>query len=118
MKLVEILKIASKELAQILDCDPKASNYISWQRLSPEDESTLELIYSITDEDVANFQSDLTEFDKNYWKPNFKINLSEYPYYGCDIYKRKECNSFYLVYTEYGGHVPEKRARLLRLGTT
>ena len=45
---------------------------------------------------------------------NYPISLNYYPYNNCKIYKDIDYNSFYFIYTEWGGHSPEKRCRLIQ----
>lgn len=50
----------------------------------------------------------------NYWGKNAPIELNKYPYFGCEVYKCKKCNSLFFHYTELGGHGSQKRYRLIR----
>ena len=52
--------------------------------------------------------------NENYWSANYPISLNYYPYNNCKIYKDIDYNSFYFIYTEWGGHSPEKRCRLIQ----
>ena len=50
----------------------------------------------------------------DYWAEAAVIRFDEYPYSACKIYEAKGGSNLYLVYREFGGHVPEWRCRLVR----
>lgn len=50
---------------------------------------------------------------ENYWKEDSQIILSDYPYHSCEIFECPKCNRLFFKYLELGGHVPEKRYRLI-----
>jgi len=50
----------------------------------------------------------------DFWNPESKIATNFYPYNSCDIYSCKKCKMLFLVYTEYGGHGPDQRIRIVK----
>lgn len=86
--------------------DILARKYAGWEALNKDDEQQLLRIGLLTS---GNQSGDTT--DVNYWHPRSPITFSSYPYDGCWIYKSKNYPTYYLVYTEFGGHVPELRCR-------
>ncbi len=112
--------MTNKELIKILQStninycsDPFAKNYISWNILDKELENSLIWISSAN---TSNNDCTMMEYptDENYWSIDYPISLEYYPYNYCDIYKNIFHNTFYFIYTEWGGHSPEKRCRLIQ----
>lgn len=94
-----------------LDCDQKVRKYLGWNKLDPGDEKELQYVGSLPTQGLDTNDS---SSNNEYWSATTPIVLSKYPYYGCNVYKDKICDSFYFVYTEYGGHAPEKRCRFIQ----
>ncbi len=49
-----------------------------------------------------------------FWSADSPIATNFYPYNSCDVYRCKECNKLFLVYTEHGGHGPDQRIRIVK----
>lgn len=95
--------------------DPIHPKYVSWSALAEEDEEKLRLLGELVPDDGVPINT-AKEYPSrhNYWLPDAPIALGYYPYNGCDVYQYGHNGGIYLVYTEYGGHVPEKRCRLVQ----
>lgn len=52
--------------------------------------------------------------DIKYWGANAPIQMDKYPYYDCEIFQCKECNTVFFFYIELGGHGPQKRYRVVK----
>lgn len=52
--------------------------------------------------------------DLQYWGENAAIQIDKYPYYGCEIFQCKKCDTIFFYYLELGGHGPQKRYRVIR----
>lgn len=105
-------KITKEELIDLSKNSRKsklAKKYLAWSKLDREDQAKLSRLGSIGVE-----QKHDKEFlsDENYWSLKYPIVLEYYPYYGCDVYTDGE--DHFLVYQEFGGHVPEKRCRFVQ----
>jgi hypothetical protein len=48
---------------------------------------------------------------KNYWDPEYPINLNYYPQTECDVVQCRVCGGTLLTYVETSGHSPEVRIR-------
>lgn len=73
------------------------------------------LIGSLRDKKIRNL--DYIEFNNKegeFWSVKSKIATNFYPYHVADVYKCKECNKLFLVYTEFGGHWPQLRIRNIK----
>lgn len=87
------------------------SSFIVWNKISQEQFEKLQKIGKI----LSTIEwKEARPIPHNYWDADALIDFDEYPYYGCDLYKSKEGSCYYLVYKEYGGHVPETRCRLIQ----
>jgi len=84
---------------------------LAWSKISKEQVNSFEKIGIIYSETVEN-ESDNSNL--NYWDEDSQIDFEMYPYNGCGLYKLKNMPYFYLIYTEFGGHYPEIRCRLIR----
>lgn len=104
---------APASIAALEDCDPVFKKYLSWAPLSTPDEAQLVCLGRLLPDDLKTGETMEVYPGSNYWSPEDPIALGFYPYNFCDVYQMRDCNSFYLVYTEWGGHAPEKRARLV-----
>lgn len=89
--------------------------YLAWEPLQKVDEEKLSFIGLLISDDpsIHVFNSEFPS-PYNYWAKNYPIALRYYPYNGCEIYKNNETSYLYFVYLEFGGHVPEKRCRLVQ----
>lgn len=110
----ELRAMAPEDLAAIVECDPGHSRFLGWTALSPADEATMDSLGTLKADDGSENHSLATYPGSNYWSPDDPIALAWYPYNGCAVFQKNGCASMYLVYTEFGGHVPERRARLVR----
>jgi hypothetical protein len=104
-----IKNLNSLSLIELIKIDNEIENYISWNSLDEVFKSKLEFIGEIK----INNQKEVYE-DENYWRPDATISLRNYPYFGCKLYKHKSHESYYLIYKEFGGNIPEERCRLLQ----
>lgn len=104
-----IEKLNSLNLDEVVKIDEEVKEYISWNKLSETFKEKLEFIGEV---DVNN--NEQLSDDGNYWYPDTPISLNQYPYFGCKLYKHKFHDSYYFVYEEFGGNIPEERCRLLQ----
>jgi hypothetical protein len=102
----ELRAIVPAAIDQVQDCDPLVIKYRAWSKLDKSDFSSLTLEGNVDTSTALNQNQ-----PNDYWSPDSVMKLSEYPYHGCQIYKHHSCNSYYFVYTEFGGHAPEQRCR-------
>lgn len=106
--------MAPEDLAAIVECDPNHSRFLGWAALDPAIETTMVRLGKLVADDSTEHSTLATYPGSNYWSPDDPIALAWYPYNGCEVFQKNGCASLYLVYSEYGGHYPEKRARLVR----
>ncbi|MCX2680552.1 hypothetical protein OOZ15_11420 [Galbibacter sp. EGI 63066] len=101
--------ISPKELLEMLPSITKSKKYLGWRKLIEEDleKFNLEGILNIIDGIENEYKT-----EKNYWDIDYPIALNFYPNCGSEIYF--DGHDYYLVYRDFGGHVPEKRCRLIR----
>mgnify|MGYP007110220711 FL=1 len=92
---------------------PFAKDYISWSILGKDLENRL-IFISVVENSDDGITMEECHTNENYWSANYPISLNYYPYNNCKIYKDIDYNSFYFIYTEWGGHSPEKRCRLIQ----
>jgi len=111
MNLNTLIALLNFNKEQILSFDKYARDYLSWKVLTTEFKKELQLI-----DEIETCKSCSSEYNtkENYWSINYPIVLEYYPYNGCKVYKNKDCQSYYFVYVEYGGHAPEERCRLIQ----
>ncbi len=104
-------KIKSLELLKLLaSSKPSMSkDYYCWKKLNANDFKSFTLIGELEVENCIDTEYKTSE---SYWSENYPIALEYFPNSGSDIYFDSE--NYYLVYQDFGGHVPEKRCRLLR----
>ncbi len=106
----QLLNLVQEGSTDITHCDPIYQKYLSWQALDSKDELMLDYVGDL----VAKTPSSSPAFMEDYWKEDSLMELWKYPYIGCQVFKLRACTSCYFVYTEWGGHVPEKRVRLIQ----
>ena len=111
IKIEDIKKLPLLPLKELLDVDKDAINYISWKALENDVKKDLEYIGSLSIDN--HFDSDYRSLE-NYWSPSYPIAIHYYPNFGCKLFKKLGIESYYLVYSDFGGHVPEERGRLLQ----
>lgn len=85
------------------------TRYYCWKKFNPNDFNSLKLVGELVSEEVHEVEY---KTRINYWNENYPLALSFYPNSGSEIYQ--ENDRFYLIYKEFGGHIPEKRCRLIR----
>lgn len=108
----ELGKMAPEETE---DCDDIYQKYQAWHKLQPEDEKRMLYLGSLVpDAPQQTFSLQKYPSFEQYWSEEAPIALAFYPYYGCEVFRLKSCSSLYLIYTEFAGHAPEKRCRLLQ----
>ena len=118
--LTEMNKINWSQLNELVNnADIESSllseKYVAWRKLDKVDEGRLIFLGQLVpdDSDVTLF-ADSYPSNHQYWSPLYPIALKNYPYTGCEIYKANDAELFFLVYDEFGSHVPEKRCRLIQ----
>lgn len=104
LSFVELKAVISDEVSN----DPLTLKYAGWDKLDKQDEKELVRVGQLELPDVNQEYS-----EENYWKPESPISINRYPYAGCWIYEHPKYHSFFFVYTEFGGHVPETRCRYI-----
>lgn len=102
---------APANIAVIADCDGMYQKYLAWAMLPASDEAELVRIGRLVTDSFETSETMQTYPGSNYWSPEDPFALGYYPYNYCEVFQLRDCNSYYLVYTEWGGHAPEKRAR-------
>jgi hypothetical protein len=85
------------------------NKYLGWDKLNIKDFERFEFVGVL--ESKSLFQAEF-ESEENYWSPNYPIAVEYFPNKGSEIYF--DGNDYYMVYLDFGGHVPEKRCRLIR----
>lgn len=98
-----------KEMIQNQKNEPRLQKYFSWEKFDNKDFDNFEFVGEIKIENPINHEYPSTE---NYWSVRYPIALQYYPNNGSKIYFNG--SQYYLVYDEYGGHMPEKRCRLIQ----
>lgn len=109
--LIELSNKSSQQ-SSCLDDD----KFLGWKKISKDEESKLKKIGIVVDNE-GNDVSSSNEYHPdgtNYYSKNAPIALAYYPYNGCEVYQCSESGKLFLIYTEYGGHKPEKRCRLVQ----
>jgi len=104
-----IKKINITKLLEKTSSVEKDHKYNTWRKLDIQDFTVFNCIGSLA---IKNPIEKEYETQENYWSENYPIALNYYPNAGCDIYFDNK--NYYLVYIDFGGHVPEKRCRLLQ----
>ncbi len=84
------------------------NKYSSWQKLNLDDFEVFDLMGVLEVDCQIEEEYDTSE---NYWSINYPIALEYFPNAGGEIYF--DGSNYYLVYRDFGGHVPEKRCRVL-----
>lgn len=111
--MAEINKITVEELILIINSKESKKGdlykkYSSWEKLDVNDLEKMQLFAQLTtNKDHISF------FDTviNYWSEEYPIALNYIPNMFSYIYTYK--NDLFMVYIEFGGHIPEKRCRYL-----
>lgn len=111
MNIEQIKVLAIKNQKVIVEYDTIAEYYFAWNKLREEDVERLQYMGEVENAMQNNFPFPTSI---SYWSKDYPIHFSYYPYHSCEVYKKKDCPSYYLIYTEFGGHTPERRCRLLR----
>lgn len=101
-------------MAGIEECDPDHSRFLGWAALDSSTESTMVRLGKLVADGTDQYDTLATYPGSNYWAADDPIALAWYPYNYCEVFQKNGCSSLYLVYTEFGGHIPERRARLVR----
>lgn len=88
-----------------------SSTFRSWKKISKKDLNEMEKVGEVEVPGEPNMETYTAEH--GFEHPDYPIAFLFYPYDGCDLYRDHDQN-LYLVYREFGGHVPELRCRLYR----
>lgn len=89
-------------------CDCNHCTFLAWTPFRVKQDDCLKYIGTTAMGEVTYVES------PDYWMENAEVNLKYYPYNGSDVYQCKRCNNLFFHYTEFGGHAPEERIRLIR----
>ena len=108
-----LIDIAPESIADIQDCDAGGEKYRAWTPFPETEEARMDNLGQLVTDDLEAPDTMQVYEGSNYWSPDDPIALGYYPYNYCEVFQKKDCNSYYLVYTEWGGHIPERRARLV-----
>ena len=110
IKWSDLLTKISK--TEIKGQDEMAKKYVAWRELSNNDKEKLIQIGRL----IPDNQSKETQLEaqENYWSEKYPISPNYYPYEGCKIFSHRDSQNLYFVYTEFGGHAPEIRCRLIQ----
>lgn len=108
-----LIEIAPESITDIQDCDADSEKYRSWTPLPAAVEARMDRLGRLVSDDFETPDTMQVFAGSNYWSPEDPIALGYYPYNYCEVFQQRDCNSYYLVYTEWGGHIPERRARLV-----
>ena len=101
-------KISKEELLSLIPEANLSNKFICWGKLNLKDFHVFDLVGTL------ETYNDQTEFEtkESYWSKNYPIALEYFPNSGAEIYTDQ--TDYYLVYRDFGGHVPERRCRLIR----
>lgn len=91
-----------------------ASKFFAWDKISKEQLSELLEVGSFVNDPERKDYSVGAVDGRAYWSPETPIELSSYPYAKCKVFKHSIENCYFFIYDEFGGHLPEKRCRLIR----
>lgn len=89
------------------------NKYSTWRKLDSTDIAKMTHIGFLKFEGPNSNSEKAYHTDINYWSTNYPIALGYYPNNGCTVYSAQ--NSYFLIYTEFSGHAPEKRCRYVNL---
>lgn len=107
-----LIALLSDDEAAVKKSDPICEQYRAWAKLSIE-KDFMRYLGRLVPDDGTPLER-MESYPGDYWAPDAPFALAYYPYNGCDVYQLMDYPSYYLVYTEYGGHFPELRARHVR----
>lgn len=102
-------KITIIELLKLIPKNIQSQKYLCWEKLNCADFVEFNLVGTI---DINSNNQVEYPTEENYWSENYPIALEYYPNSNCDIYT--DNINYYLVYRDFGGHIPERRCRLIR----
>lgn len=91
--------------------------YLSWGNITKEMDQALNVIGAFLNSDCYINKNGYTEFHPegtNYWSESAPIAIAYYPYHESKIRVCNECSAVFLNYTDYSGHAPQNRVRLVR----
>ena len=91
--------------------DPIHTKYLAWTKLSQADQAQLLLIGDFKNPGNPN---PYEVYNNQYWQPDAPIALKYYPFNGSAVYQYQQNGGLYFVYTEFSGHAPETRCRLIQ----
>jgi len=91
--------------------DALAKKHIAWETLNNKDKESLKLVFELKD---VNLKELKTTIQEKYWSKSSPIDFRKYPYIKSSVYIHEKTGNLFLVYREFGGHVPELRARLIQ----
>lgn len=85
------------------------SKYLAWRKTEADDLEVMDYIGT-----MKNQGSEVTVLDTSvsYWSEDYPISFSHFPNSNADIYS--DGSNYYMIYKDYGGHIPETRCRLIR----
>lgn len=95
----------------------KGELYLGWEPLTKGVDSVLELVGEFAESEKYINLNGYNEYHPKgttYWSKDSPIALSHYPYHESMIRRCPACGAVYLSYTEYAGHAPQKRIRLVQ----
>lgn len=117
-------KVSFEEFKQLVDntsskgCEfCNGASYLGWEKLTKDMDNSLELVGEFADSEKYINLNGYTEYHPNgtsYWSKDAPIALAHYPYHESMILRCPACGAIYLSYTEYAGHAPQKRIRLVQ----
>ncbi len=94
----------------------KEGKFLAWQKITKEEEKMLTILGLLVndkgkqDDNPNKYHPEGTK----YYSKEAPIALAYYPYNGCDVFQCSKSGKLYLIYTEHGGHKPERRCRLVQ----
>jgi len=91
-----------------------AERYLSWTKLETLDKFKFEKVLSLKDCENQGSADVFPTVSENYWSDDAPIDIDLYPAAFSDIYLDPLTGNHFLVYTEFGGHAPELRCRLIQ----
>ncbi|NVK10354.1 MAG: hypothetical protein HWD89_14985 [Tenacibaculum sp.] len=104
IKYIEVKKFIS-----LIPDKNNTEKYFSWEKLNFLDLDSFKYVGNLKHQ---SFKEDEYDTRVNYWSENYPIELNSYPNANSEIYT--DGHDYFMIYIDYGGHVPEKRCRLIR----
>lgn len=104
--MIQVSRKILFELSEKSDKNDLTKKYSAWTTLDQEDFDKMIKVGSIHTDSKKNYEVDSKE---SYWSKKYPIAIDFYPNNSCDVFSYND--TYFLVYKEFGGHIPEIRCR-------